>query len=221
MKKCVKIMLVLGVVMLGFSPVEVFAEEVGEPETGEVVEEPETPETFEQTGEEGGEYDANDGDELEYRDDSEMGANENIGEPAIPKEEPRRNEAVQESSAANSSSPARATRQVARTEVVKTEEVVEEVKEAEAEEVEDTEEAAEESADEPQDVHNMYIEGNEGKARTMAHFATAAMVVFAGGVGTAYLVLNRKKMVIKEVKKPAKTAKTTKKSEKTIKSKKK
>lgn len=217
MKKCVKIMLVLGVVMLGFSPIEVFAEEVSEPETGEVVEEPETPESYNQTGEEGGEYDANDGDELEYRDDSEVGAKENIGEPAIPKEEPRKNEAVQESSVANSSSAARVTRQVARTEVVKTEEVVEEVEETEVEEVEAAEET-EESTNEPQDVHNMYIEGNEEKARTMAHFATAAMVVFAGGVGATYLVLNRKKMVIKEVKKPAKT---TKKSEKTIKSKKK
>ena len=218
MKKCVKILLalVLSMVIL-IAPVSVYADDEGTSETlGDISDNSDEGNQGEDVGGnnsayDGGEYGANDDDGLEYMSEQTVGESSNINEPAIPQETPR--ETKNTATPIKQTTPAKTTtrKTMEATQATSATPVTEEVEKAEeattengiveaevisvAEEVK-VDETAEENVEESQN-----IDGNA--VQTMAHLATAALVVGAAGVALTYGFIKRpSKVVVKDTDEP-------------------
>lgn len=218
MKKCVKILLalVLSIVIL-IAPVSVYADDEGTSETsGDISDNSDENNQGEDIGGnnsayDGGEYGANDGDGLEYMSEQIVGESNNINEPAIPQETPR--ETKNTATPVKQTTPAKTTtrKTTEATQATSVTPVTEEAEKAEeatteneiveaevtsvAEEIK-VDETTEENVEESQN-----IDGNA--AQTMAHLATAALVVGAAGVALIYGFIKRpSKVVVKDADEP-------------------
>ena len=218
MKKCVKILLalVLSMVIL-IAPVSVYADDEGTSETsGDISDNSDEGNQGEDIGGnnsayDGGEYGANDDDGLEYMSEQTVGESNNINEPAIPQETPR--ETKNTTTPVKQATPAKTTTRKtveatqatpatpATEEVEKAEEATTENGIVEAEVISVAEEVKVDETTEENVKESQNIDGNA--ARTMAHLATAALVVGAAGVALIYGFIKRpSKVVIKDTDKP-------------------
>ena len=218
MKKCVKILLALVLSMaILTAPVSVYADDEGTSETlGDVSDNSDEDNQGEDIGGnnsayDGGEYGANDDDGLEYMSEQTVGESNNINEPAIPQETPR--ETKNTATSVKQTTPAKTTTRKtmeatqatpatpAMEEVEKAEEATTENGVVEAEVISVAEEVKVDETTEENVEESQNIDGDA--AQTMAHLATAALVVGAAGVALIYGFIKRpSKVVVKDTDKP-------------------
>ena len=218
MKKCVKILLALVLSMaILIAPVSVYADDEGTSETsGDISDNSDEGNQGEDIGGnnsayDGGEYGANDDDGLEYTSEQTIGESNNINEPVIPQETPR--ETKNTATPVKQTTPAKTTTRKtveatqatsatpATEEVEKAEEATTENGIVEAEVISVAEEAKVDETTEENVEESQNIDGDA--AQTMAHLATAALVVGAAGVALIYGFIKRpSKVVVKDTDKP-------------------